>query len=96
MKTRAAAADALAAVEDGVPLVTSDRQRDDQRDRERDDEEERREHDVERAEDRVARAGRRLERELPVAADERVLEPRRLRHAPDRKAASACGEARRL
>jgi hypothetical protein len=39
----------------------------------------------------VARSLRRVERELAIAADERVLDPRRVRHAPDRKAASGLG-----
>ena len=52
-------------------------------------------YEVEGAQDDVARPRRRLERELAVAADERVLEPRRVGHEPDRKARAtrpvACG-----
>src|SRR5579885_2348283 len=75
-----AASDPLAAVEDRPPARDEHEQRDEQRDRQREHEEERREHDVEGAEERVALAIRRLERELAVPADERVLQPCRLRH----------------
>ena len=80
-----AAADALAAVENGRPARHDDDQRNEEREREREDEQRRREHDVERTEHRVPRARRRLEGELPVPANERVLEPRRSQAPADRK-----------
>ena len=75
-----ALAHALAAVEDRRPAREDDGERDEQGDRESEDEQRRREHDVEHAQTHIARAIRRLEGELSVPANERVLEPRRLRH----------------
>ena len=77
-----AASDALAAVEDRRPARHDDEQPDGERDGERDEEQRCREHDVERTEHRVARPSRRLEGELPVPANECVLEARCLRHPP--------------
>ena len=54
----------------------------------RDEQEERRQDHVESTQDEVARPLRRVERKLAITADERVLDPRRVRHALDRKAAS--------
>jgi hypothetical protein len=83
-----APADALAAVEDRRPARTEHDEGDHEREREREEQEERGEDDVESAQDDVAGPLRRLERKLAVAADERVLDPRRIWHAVDRKAAA--------
>src|SRR5205823_3185751 len=72
--------DALAAVEDGPAARHEDEERDEQRDGKGENEEEQRERDVERAEEHVTRTNRRIERELSVPANERVLEAARLRH----------------
>jgi hypothetical protein len=79
------AADALAAVEDRRPARGEHGGGDHERDRKRDQQEQGRQDHVQGAQDVVARPLRRVERELAVAADERVLDPRRVRHAPDRK-----------
>src|SRR5207302_241475 len=81
-----AAPDALASVEDRRSARQEHEQGNGERDRKRQEQEQRREEHVEHAQDDVTRPRRRLERELAVAADERVLEPRRVGHADDRRA----------
>src|SRR6185437_3958528 len=78
--------DALAAVEDRRTARDENERGDCERDRQREEQEERGEEDVERSQDDVARPRRRLERKLAVAADEGVLDPRRVWHVLDRKA----------
>src|SRR5204863_7813063 len=69
-----AAADPVAAVENGSATRHEHEQREQQRHRKRAEEKERREEDVEQSQDGIAPSRRRLERQLPVAADERVLD----------------------
>src|SRR5436309_5604633 len=89
-----APADAFAAIEDRPPACDEHEYGDGDGDRQREGREQRPDDDVERTQDDVARPRRRLERELAVAADERVLDPRRVRHAPDRKAAGPSAASR--